>query len=563
MDNMEFINNNEDQVNNHVNPDNNYLPESETGDLIFEPQEMPNIIKVIGVGGGGSNAVNYMFKQGIKGVDFVVCNTDAQALQASPVPLKVKLGNRKLGAGSRPDVGKQSAIESVEELKHALEGETEMLFITAGMGGGTGTGAAPVIAEIAKKLGILTVGIVTIPFEWEGAKRIRLAENGIEELRNHVDTLIVISNSKLRELYGNLSLREAFSKADDILKTAAKGIAELITVPGYVNVDFEDVKTVMTQNESGKAIMSSAIAEGDERAIEAVQEALNSPLLDDNDIKGASDILLHIITGTKELTMDEIEEITEYIQSKASVDGVNANLIWGNGTDESLGESLSVTIIATGFNNKKRTQSLNGDKKKIVIELDDDPVDKTKTPDPVESDKNEYPDEPVLIKNEPEKDTTVKEEPVLEIKNEPVVQTTEEPAQSVNTKPEEKEKVIHDLFSNDNTETEVKKEKPIPSVEDALKEIEKKKTVVSSEPVKEKPVEETKIAIERKKKLKNLSNYSLSDFEKTPAYMRRNVQLDDSIPSQQDNISKYTLGSDEGGNPVINKGNSFLNKDVD
>jgi cell division protein FtsZ len=563
MDNMEFINNNEDQVNNHVNPDNNYLPESETGDLIFEPQEMPNIIKVIGVGGGGSNAVNYMFKQGIKGVDFVVCNTDAQALQASPVPLKVKLGNRKLGAGSRPDVGKQSAIESVEELKHALEGDTEMLFITAGMGGGTGTGAAPVIAEIAKKLGILTVGIVTIPFEWEGAKRIRLAENGIEELRNHVDTLIVISNSKLRELYGNLSLREAFSKADDILKTAAKGIAELITVPGYVNVDFEDVKTVMTQNESGKAIMSSAIAEGDERAIEAVQEALNSPLLDDNDIKGASDILLHIITGTKELTMDEIEEITEYIQSKASVDGVNANLIWGNGTDESLGESLSVTIIATGFNNKKRTQSLNGNKEKIVIELDDDPVDKTKTPDPVESDKNEYPDEPVLIKNEPEKDTTVKEEPVLEIKNEPVVQTTEEPAQSVNTKPEEKEKVIHDLFSNDNTETEVKKEKPIPSVEDALKEIEKKKTVVSSEPVKEKPVEETKIAIERKKKLKNLSNYSLSDFEKTPAYMRRNVQLDDSIPSQQDNISKYTLGSDEGGNPVINKGNSFLNKDVD
>jgi cell division protein FtsZ len=563
MDNMEFINNNEDQVNNHVNPDNNYLPESETGDLIFEPQEMPNIIKVIGVGGGGSNAVNYMFKQGIKGVDFVVCNTDAQALQASPVPLKVKLGNRKLGAGSRPDVGKQSAIESVEELKHALEGDTEMLFITAGMGGGTGTGAAPVIAEIAKKLGILTVGIVTIPFEWEGAKRIRLAENGIEELRNHVDTLIVISNSKLRELYGNLSLREAFSKADDILKTAAKGIAELITVPGYVNVDFEDVKTVMTQNESGKAIMSSAIAEGDERAIEAVQEALNSPLLDDNDIKGASDILLHIITGTKELTMDEIEEITEYIQSKASVDGVNANLIWGNGTDESLGESLSVTIIATGFNNKKRTQSLNGDKKKIVIELDDDPVDKTKTPDPVESDKNEYPDEPVLIKNEPEKDTTVKEEPVLEIKNEPAVQTTEEPAQPVNPKPKEKEKVIHDLFSNDNTETEVKKEKPIPSVEDALKEIEKKKTVVSSEPAKEKPVEETKIAIERKKKLKNLSNYSLSDFEKTPAYMRRNVQLDDSIPSQQDNISKYTLGSDEGGNPVINKGNSFLNKDVD
>jgi cell division protein FtsZ len=475
MDNMEFINNNEDQVNNHVNPDNNYLPESETGDLIFEPQEMPNIIKVIGVGGGGSNAVNYMFKQGIKGVDFVVCNTDAQALQASPVPLKVKLGNRKLGAGSRPDVGKQSAIESVEELKHALEGDTEMLFITAGMGGGTGTGAAPVIAEIAKKLGILTVGIVTIPFEWEGAKRIRLAENGIEELRNHVDTLIVISNSKLRELYGNLSLREAFSKADDILKTAAKGIAELITVPGYVNVDFEDVKTVMTQNESGKAIMSSAIAEGDERAIEAVQEALNSPLLDDNDIKGASDILLHIITGTKELTMDEIEEITEYIQSKASVDGVNANLIWGNGTDESLGESLSVTIIATGFNNKKRTQSLNGDKKKIVIELDDDPVDKTKTPDPVESDKNEYPDEPVLIKNEPEKDTTVKEEPVLEIKNEPVVQTTEEPAQSVNTKPEEKEKVIHDLFSNDNTETEVKKEKPIPSVKMLLKRLRRKK----------------------------------------------------------------------------------------
>ena len=301
-----------------------------------------SIIKVIGVGGGGTNAVTHMYNLGIRGVDFAVCNTDHQSLDISTVPVKVQLGPLLTvgrGAGNNPEVGKQACLESQEELRRFLSGDTKMLFITAGMGGGTGTGAAPIIAKIAKELDILTVGIVTLPFQFEGPRRARLAIEGLESLKDNVDALIVISNNKLREMYGNLAMSTAFTNADNILATAAKGIAEIITVPGYINVDFEDVNFVM--KDSGVAIMGSAISSGEDRARKVIELALNSPLLEDNDIRGAKHILLNITTGrSPEITMDEVGEITEYIQQEA---GFETDIIWGSCVDESLGENISVT----------------------------------------------------------------------------------------------------------------------------------------------------------------------------------------------------------------------------
>jgi cell division protein FtsZ len=346
--------------------------------ITFEPKKRPSYIKVLGVGGGGSNAVNHMFKLGIKDVDFVVCNTDLQALESSPVPVKVELGNNGLGAGAKAEVGRTAAEESLEKIKEVLDSNTQMLFVTAGMGGGTGTGAAPVIAKVAKEMGILTVGIVTIPFSWEGRKRRQQADLGIQEIRKHVDTLLVISNDKLREQFGDLGLGEAFAKADDVLTSAAKGIAELITVPGYVNIDFQDVKTVIES--SGKAIMGSAMAEGENRALTAIEEAMSSPLLDDNDITGAQNILLYIVTGEEDLRMDEITEITDYIQQECGGE-YEADVIWGNGKDESLGNKLSITIIATGFDNK--TRKTTESQKKIVGEVGSNahPKPEVKTPE--------------------------------------------------------------------------------------------------------------------------------------------------------------------------------------
>lgn len=308
-------------------------------------------IKVIGVGGGGSNAVNYMYSNGINGVDFVVCNTDAQALAKSPIEHKIQLGaelTKGRGAGARPEVGREAALESIEEIKALFSEDIQMVFITAGMGGGTGTGAAPVIAQAAKEMGILTVGIVTIPFAFENKKRTQQANEGIEEMRKAVDTLLIIRNDKLRELYGNLSLTNAFGHADNVLCTAAKSIAELITLTGLVNVDMNDVITVMRG--SGVAIMGSGKASGDGQAIRAVEAAMESPLLNDNDINGAAHILLNIMHGHVELTMDEIGEITDYIQEQA---GPEADIIWGYGKDENLGEDISVTVIATGFQAKE------------------------------------------------------------------------------------------------------------------------------------------------------------------------------------------------------------------
>ncbi len=312
------------------------------------PVNGEKIIKVIGVGGGGGNAVNHMYRQGIKDVDFAVCNTDAQALMNSPVPLKVQLGSALTegrGAGNKPDVGRESAIENLKEIEQLLDGNTKMVFITAGMGGGTGTGAAPVIAQVARDRKILTVGIVSIPFRNEGRLRIQQAIEGIREMETHVDSLLVINNERIREIYGDFPISKAFSKADDVLAIAAKGIAEIITCPGFINVDFEDVRTVMSN--SGVAIMGSFTASGENRARKAVEGALNSPLLNNNDISGAKNILVNITSGeTLEVTMDEMNLVNEYVQEMA---GNNADLIYGVAVGPEMGEAISVTVIATGF----------------------------------------------------------------------------------------------------------------------------------------------------------------------------------------------------------------------
>lgn len=340
------------------------------GNISFDlPKNQSNVIKVIGVGGGGSNAINYMFKQGIKGVDFVVCNTDSQALQNSPVPNKIQLGvnlTEGLGAGANPEVGQQSAMESMEDIEKMLDANTKMIFITAGMGGGTGTGAAPVIAQMAKEKDILTVGIVTIPFQFEGKVRSEQAMNGVERLRKQVDSLIVINNNKLREVYGNLGFKAGFSKADEVLATASRGIAEVITHHYTQNIDLKDAKTVLSN--SGTAIMGSAKAEGDNRAKDAIVSALDSPLLNDNKISGAKNVLLLIVSGNQEITIDEIGEINDHIQSEA---GFNANIIMGVGEDESLGDSISVTVIATGFNVEQQKEIVNAEPKKIIHPLED------------------------------------------------------------------------------------------------------------------------------------------------------------------------------------------------
>lgn len=342
------------------------MENTDFGGIKFDmPKNQSNVIKVIGVGGGGSNAINHMFKQGIKGVDFIVCNTDSQALENSSVPNKIQLGvnlTEGLGAGANPEVGQQSALESIEEIEKMLDTNTKMVFITAGMGGGTGTGAAPVIAQLSKERDILTVGIVTIPFQFEGKVRQEQALKGVDRLRKQVDSLIVINNNKLREVYGNLGFKAGFSKADEVLSTAARGIAEVITHHYTQNIDLKDAKTVLS--DSGTAIMGSGTASGDNRAKDAIIDALDSPLLNDNKIAGAKNVLLLIVSGTNEITIDEIGEINDHIQTEA---GHNANIIMGVGEDESLGDAISVTIIATGFNYEQQKNIVNSSEPRVII----------------------------------------------------------------------------------------------------------------------------------------------------------------------------------------------------
>jgi cell division protein FtsZ len=371
-------NTNDKLINTHntVNMSNS----NEFGNIAFDlPKNQSNVIKVIGVGGGGSNAINHMFLQGIKGVDFVICNTDAQALHNSGVPNKIQLGvnlTEGLGAGANPDVGEEAAVESLEDIRRMLDTNTKMIFITAGMGGGTGTGAAPIIAKMARELDILTVGIVTMPFQFEGKMRNEQAQIGVEKLRQHVDSLVVINNNKLREVYGNLGFKAGFSKADEVLATASRGIAEVITHHYTQNIDLRDAKTVLSN--SGTAIMGSSTASGQTRAQEAIMKALDSPLLNDNKITGAKNVLLLIVSGSHEITIDEIGEINDHIQNEA---GHGANIIMGVGEDASLEESISVTIIATGFDIDQQNEISNTEAKKVVHTLEEDFIEEVKVKD--------------------------------------------------------------------------------------------------------------------------------------------------------------------------------------
>jgi len=344
------------------------MSSSDFSNISFDlPKNQSNVIKVIGVGGGGSNAVNHMYSQGINGVDFVICNTDAQALQNSPIPTKIQLGaslTEGLGAGANPEVGEQAALESIQEIKDMLSSNSKMVFITVGMGGGTGTGAAPIIARVARELDLLTIGVVTIPFSFEGKMRNDQAQKGIERLREYVDSLVVINNNKLREVYGNLGFKAGFSKADEVLSTASRGIAEVITHHYTQNIDLKDAKTVLSN--SGTAIMGSATASGANRSLEAISKALDSPLLNDNKITGAKNVLLLIVSGAEEITIDEIGEINDYIQSEAKT---NVNIIMGVGEDENLGDAVAVTVVATGFNKDQQHEISNTEAKKIIHTL--------------------------------------------------------------------------------------------------------------------------------------------------------------------------------------------------
>jgi cell division protein FtsZ len=464
---------------------------------LFEPMNS-SIIKVIGVGGGGSNAVGYMYNQGIVGVDFAVCNTDKQALEASPVNNRVQLGiasTEGLGAGSIPEVGRQSCIESIDDIREFLQNDTKMLFITAGMGGGTGTGAAPIIAKAAKELDILTVAIVTMPFKFEGTRRSAQAIEGLEELKKNVDSLLVISNERLKSMYTDLSMKAAFAKADDILTTAAKGIAEIITVPGYINVDFRDVNTVMKC--SGVALMGYAEAEGEDRALTAVKSAIASPLLEDNDIRGAQHILLNISSGSKEITMGEISDITEYISEEA---GYGTDLIWGNCEDDSLGDKLSVTIIATGFDKKPDCQP-----EKVVVSIDDEPA----------SAGNEVFDLQEIADSPNAK--------VIEFDDlEPRVRSAN--TESINT---------------------IRREEPLPPEGRIIRRV-VRRVRADGKPL-SKPLD---------------SPRDIAELEDVPAYKRKNITLSDSKEIKDTTQSKLSINLDAEG-PIVQRNNSFFHNNVD
>lgn len=521
---------------------------------MFKPvQEKPaNYIKVIGVGGGGGNAVNHMLEEGIQGVDFVLCNTDYQALMRSTVPTKVHLGKRELGAGNDPAVGREAALSSEEEIDKLMDEKTKMVFVTAGMGGGTGTGAAPVVARIAKDKGMLTVGIVTIPFECEGRRRKQQAQAGIEELRKHVDTLIVISSDKLRDEYGNMKLTEAFKKADDVLTTAAKGIAEIITVTGYVNVDFEDVKTVM--KDSGKAIMGTGRASGENRAEEAIKLAINSPLLNDNNIEGAKNILIYITSGTDEVSLDEVVEITEYAQS---ICGNSSDVIWGNGVDESLGDAISVTLIATGFDSKKVVETVQPAaktepvvKQRIVHGLNDEQPC-TPKPEPEPEDISPEPAAPVAVEPTAVEPAAPATEPAPHT---PTVHSIDEPVPT---------KVFDNPFAggnhdDDGFEITSHTTSTVSGQTSAQHETVEVETIVEERP-EEKPYdpkEELKRNRLRALSLNFKTQKGLEELERIPAYMRRETQYEETVADEE--VSPYTANS-EG----ITSENSFLHQEVD
>ena len=551
------------------------------------PKNQSSVIKVIGIGGGGGNAINYMYENGIKGVDFAVCNTDTQALESSPIPVKIQLGKsltNGLGAGSNPQVGKEAAIESIDRINELLDSNTNMLFITAGMGGGTGTGAAPIIAKAAMDKGILTVGVVTMPFETEGGRRHEHAKLGLEELRENVDTLLVINNQKLLEVHGDLKLRQAFSKANQVLNTATKGIAEVITQHLTVNIDLSDARLVL-QN-SGTAIMGQAEAEGENRAVEAVKNALDSPLLNDNDIYGSKHVLLKIVTGDSEedeISMNELKLITDTIQKEA---GNNVNIINGVGTDSDLGSKLSVTVIATGFDIKE-------EEVEVVVGIgEDETLDsisnpkKSKNPTPkaitedfsqqsmfdfedsyqvnfsdIEEQTDEVIDEEINSKDTEEEimNSTVSEEVDTENK---VVLTLDDDLEE-----EEEELVVSSLvLEEQESSEEVDFTFNLEEVEETTEE---DSVVRDRVKINTKEIEENEIASrKREDKLKNISNIlrtpsGLTNLIEEPAFKRNGIDLEDVPHSSESEISNKTLSLGEDNVVQLKQNNSFLHDNVD
>ena len=571
-----------------------------------------SIIKVIGVGGGGSNAVNHMFLQGIVGVDFIVCNTDRQALDISPVPHKIQLGpnlTEGRGAGMIPEMGMNAAIENIEEIREILSKNTKMVFVTAGMGGGTGTGAAPVIAQVAKDLGILTVGIVTVPFNFEGRKRRQQAEEGLDKMRQNVDTLLIINNERLREFGKNMSLSSAFSHADNVLTVAAKGIAEVISVTGTINVDFNDVNTVLRN--SGQAIMGSALAEGEDRAIVAVKEALTSPLLNDNDINGASYVLLNITYGDKEVMMDEITEITDYIQDAA---GATADVIWGHGYDSTLGDKICITLIATGFSSTPITGFERAPERKIVA-LEDEHRKEILSPleSPVQytTIQSEINQEPFLKEEEQEVNhhsfsspivtpinvvETSSEEPTRFELEEPIVDEVisyhlEDEITSVADMPAFDAEASMDNFESDDSaftwdvmdasSSSVEEEPTYQAPVQMVSEVQEPETIVrhmleddaeerlSMEPAKRilSPEEQQRKTQERVSRIQEYTAKlkkaeGIVEFENEPAYVRRNISIQQSTPSTEERFSRFGLSQDEDGKVGI-RSNNFLHDNVD
>ncbi|HPJ58107.1 MAG TPA: cell division protein FtsZ [Bacteroidales bacterium] len=484
------------------------------------PVEMSSIIKVLGIGGGGNNAVNHMFEKGIRDVNFVVCNTDHQALQKSPVPVKVQIGQtltEGMGAGSQPEKGKKAALENLDDVMKTLGGNTRMVFITTGMGGGTGTGAIPVIAKACREAGILTIAVVTLPFKSEGRVRIRYAIDGITELKDHVDSLLVINNEKLREIYGNLGVSSAFTKADDVLTTAVKGIAEIITVTGYINVDFADVETVM--KDSGVAIMGMGMAEGENRALRAIENALASPLLNSNDITGAKSILINISSGKgeHEITMDELGEITDYMYDAASDDAL---IIRGLSQDEDLGGNINVTVIATGFEANSLFQHYRP-KEKSKVDLF---ADNTIVPPKVIAERSEG------------------EIKVLERKKKSIISDFDDESQGIidfgnlsheNENHSRGRKQSTGEEDDENNETTLKKVKHIQNI--------LRKEGLSNKTIKE----------------------NIDTFEDVPAYIRRNMPVITSDKKSDSKLSRFTLTSDDEEGPVLRENNAYLNDNVD
>jgi len=539
------------------------------------PKNQSSQIKVMGIGGGGSNAVNYMFLNGINGVDFVVCNTDAQALEASPVPIKIQLGatlTEGLGAGSDPEIGRKAAEESEDKIIELLDANTKMLFITAGMGGGTGTGAAPVIAEIAREKGILTVGVVTNPFSTEGGFRKQYAEEGVAELKKYVDTLLIINNDKLIEVYGDLTFTQAFGKANEILNTATKGIAEVISQHLLVNIDLNDARKVLEN--SGTAVMGQAEAEGENRAIEAVMGALDSPLLNDNDITGAQQVLLKIVTGEGEgeIRMSELAKIKNKIQEAA---GRNVNIIEGIGIDPDLGNFVSVTVIATGFEQKKKPKGPTT----IVLGEDKDLEDVTE-----ENLTKRESEDTAVVDTEENQQILDLEEDVVEATAEPIVEEEAEIVEPVvNTIPE---KIVFDLEpeidgTNENEETA---EQVITSIlmeeetelEQTIELDLEEKEIIEEEAPTLNTLESTQVntdsmkveARERESRLRAISQQlrtpsGLTDLEDVPAYQRNNIELEEETHSSENEISTYTLSEGENNTTELKQNNSFLHDNVD